>query len=82
MHPSEILEALRERPFQPFRVFLSDGSSYDVPHPDLCMVGLTRVIIGIPGPKHPDGPTEAVVKCAPEHVTRIEPIEQPASKSS
>lgn len=34
MSPIEILKVLTERPFQPLRLHLSDGRTFDVKHPD------------------------------------------------
>jgi hypothetical protein len=48
MSPIDVLQALRKRPFEPFRIQVSDGSTYDVRHPELAMVGLGSVSIGIP----------------------------------
>ena len=39
MTMNDLLEALRMVPFRPFRVFVTDGGTYDVRHPDLCMIG-------------------------------------------
>src|SRR5207249_7839013 len=47
MTPNEILAELRRRPFEAFRLHLSDGSSYDVRSPELCMVGINSVVIGL-----------------------------------
>ena len=37
MSPADVLEALRRRPFEPFRIQVSDGSTYDVRHPELVL---------------------------------------------
>ncbi len=47
MSPNEILEDVRKRPFEPFRLIVSDGTHYDVFHPELCMVGASSVTIGL-----------------------------------
>lgn len=47
MTPNEIQADLRKRPFEPFRLEVSDGTHYDIYHPDLCMVGLGSVTIGV-----------------------------------
>jgi hypothetical protein len=33
MQPQDVIELLREEPFVPFAIHLSDGSRYDVRHP-------------------------------------------------
>ena len=48
MTPETIQEHLLRQPFQPFRVFLSDGSAYDVRHPEMALVTRREVIIALP----------------------------------
>lgn len=38
MSPTEVAEYLRRRPFQPFRVFLSEESHHTVRHPELALL--------------------------------------------
>lgn len=75
MRPDDIIALLRERPFRPFRIKLSNGDTYDVHHPELAIVGRTTVHIGVPGPQGPDGPVERLVNCALIHITQTEPLE-------
>lgn len=46
--PEEMLELLRARPFEQFRIYLSDGAVYDVYHPDMAIVRRTKITIGVP----------------------------------
>jgi hypothetical protein len=48
MSPNDLLEYLRRRPFEPFRIEVFDGSAYEVRHPELVMVGLGSILIGTP----------------------------------
>ncbi len=73
MRSPDILEHLQARPFEPFRLCMSDGATYEIHHPDLCIVARTSVYIGIPDPKI-RGRALRVVHCALGHITRIEPI--------
>ena len=50
MAPEELLKALRERPFRPFRIALTDGRVIEVRHPELVLPGRRTAIIGIPAP--------------------------------
>lgn len=72
MQPVEIWAHLRRDPFLPFRVHLSDGSSYDIRHPEMAMLSLIELAIAIE-PTNGDIP-ERMVYCDPLHVTRIEPL--------
>jgi hypothetical protein len=63
----------RQRPFVPFPLFISDGSFYDVRHPELVMMGKTSVAVGITlSPEETDYDRLATVDL--HHVTRIEPL--------
>jgi hypothetical protein len=46
--PADLLARLRTRPFEPFRMVTTDGTSYDVRHPDLVLVTLGSAIVGYP----------------------------------
>jgi hypothetical protein len=48
MAPADILSLLRARPFIPFRIVTSDGTVYEVRHPDLVVVGIASCFIGYP----------------------------------
>jgi hypothetical protein len=75
----QLLEWVRRRPFVPFRVHITDGSSYEVRHPDLIMPGARSVVIGIPGPALPEGVYEHTALVALIHITRIEPLAAPVA---
>ena len=81
MRPEDILRLLRTRPFEPFRLFLSDGASYEVRHPELALVGRSTVVVGLPGAQGPDGPVEQMVNCALVHITRTQPINGAAQQA-
>ena len=72
MRPNDIVAHVRKQPFQPVRVFISDGSSYDIRHPEMMMVGRTEVVIGLL--THGDDVYDRFAYCDPVHITRIEPI--------
>lgn len=63
----------RKRPFVPLRVHVSDGSSYDVRHPEMMLV--THTVVFIARPPLADGVPERHVYCDPVHITRVEPID-------
>src|SRR5437660_992330 len=68
-------DALRQQPFRPFRLFVSDGATYDVPHPDLCMAGPRIAIIGIPPPGTAAPVLDRFAVVDLVHVTRLEPLD-------
>jgi hypothetical protein len=73
MSPSDIRDEMRGQPFVPKRIFVSDGSEYDVYHPDMCMIGLASIVVGIV--TKPDSPFfDRAVRIDCRHVTRILPL--------
>lgn len=47
MPPEDLQRRLRTRPFEPFRLYLSDGASYDVRHPELVLLGRRSLVLGL-----------------------------------
>ena len=80
MRPDDLLELLRAKPFELFRIHLSDGTSFEIKHPDMAIVFRTKVTIGVPGRKGPDGPLERSVNCALVHITRTELLNAASTK--
>jgi hypothetical protein len=80
MAPEELREVLRQQPFQPFRLVMTDGKTYDVRHPDLMMVGRRSAMVGLTGQP---GRTyyERAVQVDLLHVIRLEPLEGAPSAS-
>lgn len=74
MRPQDILKHLRKRPFQPFRLCLCDGSSFEVRHPEMAMVGRSVLTIGIAAPKESEPIYEHQIDCALMHITKLEPL--------
>lgn len=72
MRPEDLREKLKKQPFQPIRLFLSDGAFYDIRHPDLMLVGRTEIVVGLTG-GNGDLP-ERFASIDPIHVVRVEPI--------
>jgi len=73
MAPEEVREVLRQQPFEPFRLVMSDGGGYDIRHPDLLMIGQWTAMVGLTGEP---GKTlyERAVKVDLSHVIRLEPL--------
>src|SRR5438309_8509158 len=54
MAPQDLAPFVRRRPFVPFRIMLTEGSTYDIRHPELCMVGRREAHIGLDASEGPD----------------------------
>ena len=77
MNLQDMQDALHRRPFAPFRVFISDGATYNVRHPELCVPGCRSVFIGITESPEPVYDRYAIVDLI--HITRLEPLETPTN---
>jgi hypothetical protein len=74
MPPNDLLTFTRKRPFEPFRLVVTDGTTYDIHHPEFCMVLQTSVIVGLPGTVPPD----RVEWIDARHIVKVIPLGQPA----
>jgi hypothetical protein len=74
MSPGDILPLLRKRPFEPFRIEVLDGTSYEVRHPELVMVGLGALAIGIPISGQPQPVYERLETVSIRHVVKLIPL--------
>jgi hypothetical protein len=74
---TDIQDRLREKPFRPVRIVVSEGQHFDIHHPDLVFVGLRDLMIGFPGP---DNPTvyDRVTRVALIHVVALENLPLPS----
>jgi hypothetical protein len=74
MPPDEIKEKLRHRPFEPFRLFLDDGTAYEIRHPELLLVGRRSAVIGLTD-KPAEGLYDRYITVALLHITCLEPLD-------
>ena len=79
MPPAELLTYLRRRPFEPFRIVTSDGTTYDVRHPDMVIVGIASVHIGYP---NESGLATRIDVVATRHIVRLEEIQSAEPSTS
>lgn len=78
MRPEDVRQYLERRPFQPLRLTLTDGRTYDVYHPDLLMVGRSSLTIGLPRPGDSRPVYDRIVTVSLLHVMQVEATETPA----
>ena len=74
MRPDDVLTWVREIPFQPFRICLNSGRTYDIRHPEMVKVGRSTVHIYSYAGK-PEDPHERMEMVGLLLIERIEPIE-------
>jgi hypothetical protein len=70
----ELKNLMDSKPFQPFRVHLSDGKTYEVPNHDSAFVKRNEIEIGLDLDK--DGIMVRSVRCAILHITQIEQLQE------
>lgn len=54
MRAQDLQSELTRRPFQPFRIRMTDETTYEVLHPELVVPGRSSVIILVPHPDEQD----------------------------
>jgi hypothetical protein len=72
-------DLLSARPFQPFRLVMSSGRSYEVRHPEMAMLTRTSLLVGT-GDTDDEVPVEFKI-CSLLHVTVVEPLSPTRSGS-
>ncbi len=75
VRPEEIHEFLQHKPFQPFRLTLTDGRTYEVRHPELAMVGRSEVAIGVPAADEPRPVYDRLITVSLLQIMQIGPSE-------
>jgi hypothetical protein len=75
MSQQDLLEMLRHRPFQPFRIYVSDGTVYEIRHPEMMLVGRTKALVFFPPEGLPLPALDHYEAVALLHITRLEPVE-------
>ena len=74
MRSEDVREFVRRQPFEPLRISLTDGRTFDVVHPDLAMVGRSALAIGLRREGDADTIYDRLVTVSLLHVMQIELI--------
>jgi hypothetical protein len=69
MQAQELKDAVRRKPFQPFRLVMTDGKAFAIDHPDQCAVYPNVALITILGE---DGLGAQAVAADLVHIIRLE----------
>ena len=78
MRPEDMYSWLRAQPFRPFRLYLTDGQTFDVWHPRLAMVGRSSMVIGTPALDIPFPVFDDYTTVALLHINDIKPLAPPS----
>ena len=65
-------DLLKQQPFEPFRIVMSSGVTYEVRHPEMAALTRTAIYVGIDIAD--DGVPAHFKICSLLHVTAIEPL--------
>jgi hypothetical protein len=79
MQAEDLRRWQRQKPFKPFRLHVTDGAAYEVRHPEFLMVLRRYAVVGLALPGAGGEFPETSVDVDLLHITRIEPVEAPAS---
>lgn len=71
-------DLLTSKPFQPFRVVMSSGESYEVRHPEMAWLTRTTLFVGID--EDSEGIPGRAKMCSLLHITVVEPLPAGAKK--
>jgi hypothetical protein len=74
MKPEDLYHMLHKRPFEPFRLYFTDGRVFDIRYPEINLVGVNYVIIGVPVPNDPDPVADQFIKVPWSLFDRVEPL--------
>ena len=76
MTGAEVLAILRHVPFEPLRIHVSDGTTYDIEHPDQVLVTQRLLLIGLRTDGNADSaePPDQYTRVDTYHVTQIAPM--------
>jgi hypothetical protein len=74
MSAEELIELLAERPFKPLRLHLADGRVREIRHPEMAIVAVDSVAIGIPAEGKPMLATK-ITHCSIPNIVEVEPFE-------
>ena len=70
-------DLLARRPFEPFRLVMSSGQSYEVRHPEMAWLTRTTLYVGVA--VAPEGVPEEAKMLSLLHIASVEPLTPAAS---
>ena len=74
MSQHELVEILTHRPFEPFRIHVSDGTVHEIRDPKTMYVGQTTALVCFPPKGVPLPAIDRYETVALFHITQIEPV--------
>jgi len=68
MTANDIREVVRAQPFRPFTIYMDDGSSYRIEHPDGVALGNFVAMVAMP----PTDEGDRFMRLSIRHISRVE----------
>jgi hypothetical protein len=84
MTADAVFARLRRRPFVPFRIILTSGTTYDIMHPEMLFISKSGLTVAIYDRDQRPSPEEIPVREALEsflHIAATEDLPQPSAKA-
>ena len=78
MRPDDLIAFVRRERFEPFRIHITGGKTYDVRHPDQIIVLQSRAVLAVGGE---NGVGDRLEHIALVHVVRVEELPQDTRKT-
>jgi hypothetical protein len=82
LRPNDVRDWLDRKPFRPFRIHLTNGTTFDVRHPEQSVVTRNAMNVAVPFPPGVAAGVQKEVTVALLHVTHLEPLGPPGTPSS
>ena len=80
MSHEDLKARIELKPFVPFRIVLTEGTSYEIRHPELFMLGKRGAVIGL-AKKPEQNFFDVTVLVDLIHIVRLEPLDIAAATS-
>ena len=81
MTRADLASRVRQHPFAPFRLVLTEGTAYQIHRPEQVMLGRDSVVIGLPSQNGEEDFFETTVLVYLYHVVNVEPIPAPPASA-
>jgi hypothetical protein len=73
MRPEELRQLLDRKPFVPIRLHFSDGTAFEIRHPEMAFLSRSTVEIGI-SEKEGVRIADRIIYCTLLHIVRVEDV--------
>ena len=74
MRPESLRDELHRQPFVPLRIYLADGKTYEIRHPEMAMVTSREVYVGREETSPGSGIARGLDLVSLLHVVRVEQV--------